>query len=218
MKNPVGPEHLGADGPDPLRFASVWSGVVHEFRNHLTLLLAGTTEVRAGLPASVAADLVETLDDMEGSVQSINALLGALDSAMKEGDQLLCEVDVVIERALAMAAPTLGGVNITVKKSRPAAVKNLGTAVECALSALLTDLARASDFRRRGPSLVPMVPPQIRINVQAERGSLTIEVESSASTPPPSSWRLSLATYLAARVGCTLERLPTRPAFVFRFQ
>jgi hypothetical protein len=63
-----------------------------------------------------------------------------------------------------------------------------------------------------------MVPPQIRINVQAERGSLTIEVESSASAPPPTSWRLSLATYLAARVGCTLERLPTRPAFVFRFQ
>ncbi len=218
MKNVVGPEHLGPDAADPVRFATVWNGVVHEFRNHLTLLLAGTTEVRSGLPASVAADLAETLNDMESSVQNINALLGALDSAMKDGDQLLCEVDVVIARALAMAAPTLGGVNITVKKSRPAAVKNLGTAVECALSALLADLARASDFRRRGNGLLPIVPPQIRINVQAERGSLTIEVESSASAPPPTSWRLLLATYLAARVGCTLERLPARPAFIFRFQ
>ena len=218
MKNVIGPEHLGADAADPVGFATVWNGVVHEFRNHLTLLLAGTTEVRSGLPASVASDLVETLDDMESSVQTINSLLGALDSAMKDGDQLLCEVDVVIERALAMAAPSMGGVNITVKKSRPAVVKNVGTAVESALAALISDLARASDFRRRSPSLLPMVPPQIRINVQAERGSLTIEVESSASTPPPSSWRLSLATYLAARVGCTLERLPTRPAFVFRFQ
>ncbi|HVR62142.1 MAG TPA: hypothetical protein VMU50_09595 [Polyangia bacterium] len=174
--------------------------------------------MRSGLPASVAADLVETLDDMESSVQSINGLLGALDSAMKDGDQLLCEADVVIERALAMAAPTLGGMNITVKKSRPAVVKNVGSAVECALAALISDLARSSDFRRRGSSLLPVVPPQIRINVQAERGSLTIEVESSASAPPPTSWRLLLATYLAARVGCTLERLPTRPAFVFRFQ
>jgi hypothetical protein len=218
MKTVVGGEHLGADSQDPIRFASVWNGVVHEFRNHLTLLLAGTTELRGGLPATLAADMAETLDDMEASVQSINGLLGALDSAMKDGDHLLCEVDVVIERALAMAAPTLGGVNITVKKARPAAVKNLGTAVECALAALLSDLARASDFRRRGPGLVPVVAPQIRINVLAERGSLTIEVESSASAPPPSSWRLLLATYLAARVGCVLERLPTRPAFVFRFQ
>jgi len=218
MKNVIGPEHLGSDAADPVPFATVWNGVVHEFRNHLTLLLAGTTEVRSGLPASVAADLVETLDDMESSVQSINGLLGALDSAMKDGDQLLCEADVVIERALAMAAPTLGGMNITVKKSRPAVVKNVGSAVECALAALISDLARSSDFRRRGSSLLPVVPPQIRINVQAERGSLTIEVESSASAPPPTSWRLLLATYLAARVGCTLERLPTRPAFVFRFQ
>lgn len=218
MKDVIGPEYLGSEAADPVAFATVWSGVVHEFRNHLTLLLAGTTEVRSGLPASVAADLVETLDDMESSVQSINGLIGALDSAMKDGEQLLCEVDVVIERALAMAAPALGGVNITVKKSRTAAVKNVGTAIECALAALVSDLARASDFRRRGPSLLPVVPPQIRINVQAERGSLTIEVESSASAPPPTSWRLSLATFLAARVGCTLERLPTRPAFVFRFQ
>jgi ABC-type transporter Mla subunit MlaD len=218
MKTVVGAEHLGTDSQDPVRFAAVWNGVVHEFRNHLTLLLAGTTELRSGLPATLAADMAETLDDMEGSVQSVNGLLGALDSAMKDGDQLLCEVDVVIERALAMAAPTLGGVNITVKKSRPAAVKNVGTAVECALAALLSDLARSSDFRRRVPGLVPVVPPQIRINVQAERGSLVIEVESSASSPPPTSWRVLLATFLAARVGCTLERLPPRPAFVFRFQ
>lgn len=218
MKNVMAPDRLGPDGADPVRFGAVWGGVVHEFRNHLTLLLAGTTEIRSGLPASVAADLAETLDDMENGIQNINALLGAVDSAVKEGDQLLCEVDVVIERALAMAAPTLGGVNITVKKSRPAAVKNIGTAVECALAALLADLARASDFRRRGPNLLPMVPPQIRINVQAERGSLTIEVDSSSSSPPATSWRVLLATYLAARVGCTLERAAARPMFVFRFQ
>ncbi|HET6280529.1 MAG TPA: hypothetical protein VFH73_06170, partial [Polyangia bacterium] len=64
-------EREALEGPDPVAFLPVWNGVVHEFRNHLTLLLAGTTEVRAGLPDSVAGDLAETLNDMESSVQTV---------------------------------------------------------------------------------------------------------------------------------------------------
>jgi len=218
MKSVVGVDSLAHDSQDPIHFGGVWNGLVHEFRNHLTLLLAGTTEVRAGLSATLAADMAETLDDMEASVQSINSLLGAMDGAMKEGDQVLCDVDVLIDRALAMSAPALAGINITVKKSRQAAVKNQGTAVESALAALLSDMARSSEFRRRAANLVPGVAPQIRIQVQAERGFLTMEVESSATAPPATSWRVLLAGYLASRVGCTLERLPTKQAFLFRFQ
>ena len=191
---------------------------MHEFRNHLTLLLAGTTEVRAGLPASVAADLAETLDDMESSVQTINNLLSAMEGAVKGGEQVICDVDVLIERALAMAAPVLGPrANVTVSKGRPAAVKNRGNALECALAALIADLGRVSEFRQRGTEVLTAVH-QIRVKVIPERGTLTIDIESTASAPPQISWRVLLAEYLAGKVGCTVERPPERAAFLLKFQ
>jgi hypothetical protein len=211
-------EREALEGPDPVEFIPVWNSVVHEFRNHLTLLLAGTTEVRAGLPASVAADLAETLDDMESSVQTVNNLLSAMEGAVRGGEQVICDVDVLIERALAMAAPVLGPrANVTVSKGRPAAVKNRGTALECALAALIGDLGRVSEFRQRGTEVLTAVH-QIRIKVIPERGALTIDIESTASAPPPASWRVLLAEYLAAKVGCAVERPPDRAAFLLKFQ
>lgn len=174
--------------------------------------------MRAGLPASVASDLVETLDDMESSVQAVNHLLSAMDGAVKGGEQVICDVDVLIERALTMAAPVLGPrVNVTVSKGRPAAVKNRGNALECALAALIADLGRVSEFRQRGSEMLTAVH-QIRIRVIPERGALTIEIESTASSPPTASWRALLAEYLAAKVGCVVERPTERAAFFLKFQ
>jgi hypothetical protein len=214
----IGADHEAFEGHDVVQFIPVWNGVVHEFRNHLTLLLAGTSEVRAGLPASVAADLAETLDDMETSVQTVNNLLAAVDGAIKGGEQVICDVDVLIERALAMAAPVLGPrVNVTVSKGRPAAVKNRGNALECALAALIADLGRVSEFRQRAAEVLTAVY-QIRIKVVPERGALTIEIESTASIPPQTSWRALLAEYLAGKVGCVVERMSDRAGFLIRFQ
>lgn len=211
-------EREAEEGPDPVQFVPVWNGVVHEFRNHLTLLLAGTSEVRAGLPETVAADLAETLDDMESSIQTVNTLLSSMDGAIKGGEQVICDVDVLIERALTMAAPVLSPrVNVTISKGRPAAVKNRGNALECALCALISDLGRVSEFRQRTSEALTAVY-QIRIKVVPERGALTIEIESTASIPPQTSWRALMAEYLAAKVGCVVERTPNKAGFSLKFQ
>lgn len=186
--------------------------MLHEFRNHLTLLLAGTTEIRAALPRSVASDLAETLDEMEASLQSITTLTSCVDSAIKPGEQVISDLDDVIERALAMARPSIrSDVQVTVN-SRAGAVRNRSGAVECALAALIADLARAAEFRRSPHA------SWLRIEVYAGRGALTIEIQSSASHLPPASWRRLLAQRLASSVAGTLELLSDRVGFCLKFQ
>jgi hypothetical protein len=186
--------------------------MLHEFRNHLTLLLAGTTEIRAELPRSLAADLAETLDEMEASLQNITALTSCIDSAIKPGEQVISDLDDVIERALTMARPSIrSDVQVTVS-SRAGAVRNRSGAVECALASLITDLARAPEFRRS------LTPSWLRIEVYAGRGALTIEVQSSALRAPPPSWRRLLAQRLAATVAGSLELLPDKIGFCLKFQ
>lgn len=208
----IRPESFGAGGEEASSLSPLWGGMLHEFRNHLTLLLAGTTEIRAALPRSVASDLAETLDEMEASLQNITTLTSCIDTAIKPGEQVISDLDEVIERALTMARPSLrSDVQVTVN-SRAGAVRNRSGAVECALAALISDLARAAEFRKSPTA------HHLRIEVYAGRGALTIEIQSSASHPPPASWRRLLAQRLAAAVAGTLEPLSDRVGFCLKFQ
>jgi hypothetical protein len=206
------PDPFGAGGDEPSLQSHLWTGMLHEFRNQLTLLLAGTTEIRAALPPSAAFDLAETLEEMESSLQSITTLTGCIDTAMRPGPQVISDLGDVIERSIAAARGSIHpGVEITVS-SRVGAVRNRSGAVDSALSLLIVDLARAAEFRRGRAA------NEIQIEVFTGRGALTIEIVSSAAHLPPPSWRRQLAQRLAATVAGTLELLPDRVGYCLRFQ
>jgi hypothetical protein len=186
--------------------------MLHEFRNHLTRLLAGTTEIRSLVPRATAADLAQTLDEMEASLQNVTALAGCIDAIIRPGEQVISDVSDVIERALATARPWLGDrARITVG-SRVGAVRNRSGAAEGALAVLLADLGRPADGHGDTKGR------QLHVDVFSARGVLAIEIESNAAQAPPLSWRRLLAERLAATVGGVLEPLAGAVGVCLKFQ
>jgi hypothetical protein len=188
--------------------------MLHEFRNHLMLLLAGTTEIRATIPRTVAVDLAETLDEMDATLQTLTFLATSLTAALEPGEQMISDVGDVIHRALAIAAPSTPSRVRTMVTSRPAAIRNRGRVVECALASVITDLYRAPEFRNEKTGNAN----EIGIQVHPERGALTIEIESSASQRPVPSWRTALAQRLVASADGSLTLHPEKVGFLFRFE
>src|SRR5262249_21947486 len=134
-------------GEQLARLVAVWNGALHEFRNHLTVLLATTTELRSAVPPALALEVAQAASETDRNVQSLSSLIAQLDAAVKSGEPLISDLDEVIERALRLAAPVLGRrVSVAVSKGRKTGVKNRGSALECLLSTLLVDLARAPDL------------------------------------------------------------------------
>jgi hypothetical protein len=200
------------DGEEAATLLPLWGGMLHEFRNHLMLLLAGTAEIRIGVPRVAAADLAPTLDSMEASLQSFSALASWIEAAIRPGQQVISDLDDVIDRALNMAKPWIrSDVEVSIGQRR-GAVRNRNGAVECALAALIADFARPVDTRPEPGGR------KIQIDVFAGRGLLAIEIESNASRPAPLSWRYRLAERLAATVAGTLEPLPQRVGVCLKFQ
>jgi hypothetical protein len=196
-------------------FVPVWNGVLHEFRNHLTVLLAAATELRAAIPPAMALDVAEAVTETERNVQNLNSLVALVDAVVKTGEPLISDLDEMIERALRIAAPALGRrVSVSVAKGRKAGARNRGTALECLLAALIVDLARAVDVKPADGAR----RPQIQIHVEIGRGSLLIEIESSGARPPPGSWRLLLASDLAAKLDATVMPLPDMPGYAVQFR
>ncbi len=191
---------------------SVWNGILHEFRNHLTVLLGTATEIRVALPYDAGREVAEALGETEWNVQRLNALVGFLDAVLREGSQVVADLDDVVERALRLAAPTMGRTAVSVHKDRRMGVPNRGAALEALIAALLIDLVRTD---RRACATDRRL--QIDIRAEATRTALNLSVESDGRRPPSDSWRLSLAYELAGRVGASLEPLDDLAGFRVRF-
>jgi len=196
-------------------FEPIWSGALHEFRNHLTVLLAAATELRGAVPATIAVDVAESIAETERNVQSLSSLVAQLDSVVKSGEPLISDLDEMIDRALRIAAPSLGRrVSVSVTKGRKTGARNRGTTLECMLASLIVDLARAADARPADAGR----PPRLQVHVEAGRGSLIVEIESNGGRPPAGSWRFLLATELAAKLDASVTPHPDVAGYVVQFR
>jgi hypothetical protein len=178
----------------------ICSGIIHEFRNHLTLLSAATTEVKAvtASPTTVP-EILTALIETESNVQRMTALMAFIDAAVTSGTPATVELDGVIERALRLVAPALGRVAVSFNKANAVRVRNEGAALECLLAGLIVELARAGMETRD-----PIYRQQIDVFADVGRGAIVVEIDSSGRRPPAGSWRVALARELAIRVGASV--------------
>lgn len=186
--------------------------MVHEFRNHLALLVAGITELRSTVPTGVAAGWGHTLADMEASMDLMDSMLtwieASVDPAVDEGPDGVSEASAILEGARTMAAPLLGGRTKLALVSRPATFRNRGAVVECALAALISHLARPDSPITAAGARDPRAPGR----------EIRVAVEGGTETPPcfvvtvhdgsgfgraiaTRGWRISLAESLMAPLG-----------------
>jgi hypothetical protein len=187
----------------------VWNGILHEFRNHLTVLTAVTSELRAEIPPALALRVGDALCETERTVQGLTSLLALVDASVRAVEPLICELGGVVDRAIRLAMPAAGRrVSITAAVPRQAGVRNCGAALECLLAAVLVDLARAhvQHLQLDGQNHEIARSPRIRIDAEVGRRGLAIYVESDGARPAPGSWRALLAAELAGKLGATLVR------------
>jgi hypothetical protein len=214
--------------PELSRIVPVWDGILHEFRNHLTVLLAAADGIRVAAPQTGAGEIGDALAETEWSVQRLNALVGFVDAAIRDGTPVIADLDDVVERALRLAAPNLGRTSVTLHKERRTGVTNRGSALESLLAALLVDLVRADQRAAagqnhqdqdgpRGSADSAGRPLRIDIQVEATRGSLLLSIESDGRRPSVESWRFVLSADLAARIGATVSTLPDTAGYLVRF-
>lgn len=194
-------------GHDKGSFDGGWMGMVNEFRNHLTIFLAGTNQLSAMLPRAVASEFADHLEDMESSAEFLQTLLTWMDASIGRGSQTICDVGDVLRRAESLAHTGLSS-RVSIRlESRPAGVRNRGVAIECALAALITELGRVLTPRSLTESETPTVF-EVSVSVHPQRGALSIILASGGSQPVEGGWRVSLSKVLLAQVGGTVEPLP----------
>ena len=193
-------------GYDAGPLGGCWAGMLNEFRNHLTIFLAGTTELSATLPGNVAVQFADRLDDMEASAEFLQTMLGWMDTSISGGASVISDVSEVFRRTETLARSGLSARTSLRFEPKPAGVRNRGASLECALAALITELGRLPP--RVSEPFEPAPRQEIRVSVSPQRGALTIFVETGAerSRAAP-GWRVALARILVAHVGGTLEPL-----------
>ena len=180
--------------------------MVNEFRNHLTIFLAGTNQLSAMLPRAVASEFADHLEDMESSAEFLQTLLTWMDASIGRGSQAICDVGDVLRRAESLAYTGLSA-RVSIRlEARPAGVRNRGVAVECALAALITELGRVLDPRPVADGGTAPVF-EVSVSVYPQRGSLAIVLRSGGSQPQEGGWRVSLAKALLTQVGGSVEAL-----------
>jgi hypothetical protein len=199
--------------PDPVPLVPIWDGMLREFRNHLTVLLAVAGEIRTASPAATTGAMATALAEAEGSVQRLDALVGFVDATLRNGTKVVADLDDVFERALRLAAPALGGTSVSLHKDRRTGVANQGSALEALLAALLVELAQAGGRDRAGTGDRPRA---IEIHVEATRGAMFLSVESDGR-PPAAGWRFALACDLGSRLGAAVTPLPDTAGYLVRF-
>jgi hypothetical protein len=200
--------------PDPVPLAPIWDGILREFRNHLTVLLAVAGEIRTASPTANAGAAVTALAEAEENVQRLDALVGFVDAALRNGTKVVADLDDVFERALRLAAPALGRTSVSLHKDRRTGIANQGTALEAMLAALLIELAQAGGRDREGTSDRPRA---IDIHVEATRGAMFLSLESDGRRPGVGGWRFALACDLAVRLGAAVTPLPDTAGYLVRF-
>ncbi len=187
-----------------------WIGMVSEFRNHLTIFLAGTNQLSAMLPRAVASEFADRLDDMESSAEFLQTLLTWMDASLGRGSQAISDVGDLLRRAETLASTGLSSRVAIRLEPRPAGLRNRGVAIECALAALITELGRGLD-QERGNARTPHAF-EITVSVHPQRGALSIVLASNATQtgtarPMETGWRVSLAKALLTQVGGTIEAI-----------
>jgi hypothetical protein len=143
----------------------------------------------------------------------------------EDGTSVIADLDDVVERALRLAAPTLGRTSVSLHKERRTGVTNRGSALESLLAALLVDLVRADRRAAAGQDQQDQQnqqdsvdrPLRIDIHVEATRGALLLSIESDGRRPSLESWRFVLSADLAARIGATVSTLPDTAGYLVRF-
>jgi hypothetical protein len=206
---------LRADqGAEPPRLAPVWNGILLEFRNHLTGLMAAATELRTEIPPSLALQVGQAVGETERNVQSLSSLLALVDASVRTVEPLISDLDGILDRAIRLATPALGRrATISAKTGHKVGVKNRGSALECLLAALIVDLARAQS-RIDGNSVERAHPVHLEIHPEISRGSLAIEIESDGPRPQAGSWRFLLACDLAAKLDAEIALASDVAAYV----
>jgi hypothetical protein len=147
---------------------------LHEFRNHLTVLMAAANELRAEIPPVLALQIGEALGEAERNVEGLTSLVALVDASVRNVEPLVCDLGDVLERAVRLAKPAVGRrVMLSVTRSNERmGIKNRGSTLECLVAALIADLARAGADGR---------PPRVSVQAIASRGSLAIEIESDGA-------------------------------------
>jgi hypothetical protein len=200
--------------PNPVPRAPIWDGILREFRNHLTMLLAVAGEIRTAAPAIGAGAIATALEEAEGSVQRLDVLLGFVDAALRDGTDVVAALDDVFERALRLAAPALARTSVSLHSDRRTGVSNRGSALEALLAALLVELAQAGG---RDGDAAGDRPRTIELHVEATRGAIFLSIESDGRRPPSSAWRFALARDLGSRLGAMVTTLPDTAGYLVRF-
>jgi len=207
----IPPDSLAERTPDSISDVSVWNGILHEFRNHLTVLMAAANELRAETPPALALQIGEALGETERSVEGLTSLVALIDASIRTVDSLVCNLDDVLARAVRLAAPAVGRrVTLQVRRGNDrTGIKNRGSTLECLLAALVVDLARAGGHGRA---------PTVTLEAISCRGSLAIEIESDGAPPAAGSWRFLLARELAAKLGSSIHSQRDASAYVVQFR
>lgn len=210
--------------------ASYWRGVLKEFRNHLAIVVARSSELSTVLPGAVAAQAGDCLADIEASAARMEGTLAWMDAALVQAASTLDEVGEVLARAAQMAATAVPPrVSVRVD-SRPTAIRNRGASLESAFAALIIELARGQE---------PISPPAsraharesavrasddldaltIKVSTRVEHGELAVTLTTTGPIQLlPSSWRLCFARALFASVGGVVGMSPGAMGFEVRFQ
>jgi hypothetical protein len=223
------------DNGDPIEVlpSSYWRDVLREFRNHLSIVVARSSELSTVLPGAAAAQAGDCLADIEVSAARMEGMLTWMDAALTPGAPTIVELGEVLARAVQLAAPAIRP-RIEVRvEARPAAVRNRGATLESALAALLIELTRGpepflhaaspgrsrsreSSAARLGDALGE--PTIIRLSTREAHGELFITLTTTGAIQLiPSSWRLCLARALLASVSGVVEVLPGGAEFEVRF-
>jgi hypothetical protein len=194
----------------------VWNGILHEFRNHLTVLLAATSELRAQIPPALALTVGDALCETERHVQGMTSLLALLDASMRTVDYLIAPLGGVLDRAVRLAAP-IAGPRVTITAHAPprdAGVRNRGAALESLIAVLILDIARAPCAN----DVAPARAPHVRVVAEVGRRGIVIEIASPGARLDLSSWRLTLAAELAAKLDAVLTPSPEASAYLVQLR
>jgi len=220
IPNPAHRLMNGGTGPDSS--PAYWEGILREFRNHLAIVAARTSQLSALLPGAVAAQSADCLQDIDNSASLVEGLLSCLDAALTPGGQAISDVGDVVTRALRLAGPGIHR-NVRVEiEATPGALRTRGAAVESALALLLMDLGR---FAPGGAPLFPDTDTQrslgergrIRVTVHAKGGAVRMRLSTSRQArDTPSNWRLALAKALLAPLGGEIAGSPVGFEIQFR--
>lgn len=209
------PDPSADHGGDARRIVPVWDGILREFRNHLTVLMAATSELRAEIPPAIALQVGDAMCETERNVQGLTSLVAIVDASLRTVEPMISTLGEVVDRAIRLAAPAVGRrATVTTAVPRETGVRNRGTALECLLAILIVDLARATG----GWGSESERSPRVRVEADAGRRGLAIEVSCEGARPDRSSWRFLLAIDLAAKLDATLVSQPEVAAYVIQLR